>query len=481
MFFDSMKRTSFIKRAVAILVLVSAVGAGCTKGPDAATVAATKKVSLTVWGVVDDVDVYQKILSDYHKLHPYVDLQYRRFRLEEYENELLNALAEDRGPDVFLIHNTWVGKYMPKIQVMPPSTKVAIQVIQGTLKKEVVYQLNTDQSVTIKQYKQDYPDVVAQDLIRVVNVSTVADKKDLQQRVVAIPLSVDTLALYANKDLLNAAGIATIPQTWDDFQAAVKKLVKFDENGEITQAGASIGTGINIERSPDILAALMMQNGAEMSAEDGSPTFGLIPAALSGQREEPPAYQALSFYTDFANQNKEVYTWNAKMPASLDAFIQGKSAFFFGYSYHLPTIRARAPKLNLGISTLPQIQNNPVVNFANYWAWTVSKKTKSVDIAWNLINFMRTPDESKIFLDAAKRPAALRSQLGAQLENEDIGVFASQVLTAKSWYRGDDPKAADDAFVELIDTAIGLDTEKYPQAVNIAVDKISQTIPYGGI
>ncbi len=481
MFFDSRNRLSIFKRIFAVLAILSIAGAGCTKGPDAATVAASKKTTLTIWGVVDDIDVYQKILNDYHVLHPFVDLQFRRFRLEEYENELLNAMAEDRGPDVFLIHNTWVGKYMPKIQVMPLTTKVAVQVVQGTLKKELVYQLNTEQSVTIKQFKTDYPDVVAQDMIRTVNVSTVADKKDLQQRVVAIPLSVDTLALYANKDLLNAAGIATIPQNWDDFQAAVKKLVKFDENGEITQAGAAIGTGVNVERAPDILAALMMQNGTEMSGPDGTPTFGQIPAALSGQREQPPAYQALSFYTDFADPTKEVYTWNAKMPNSLDAFVQGKTAFFFGYSYHLPTIRALAPKLNLGISTLPQIQNNPVVNFANYWAWTVSKKSKNTDLAWNFINFMRTPDESKLFLDAAKRPAALRSQLGAQLEDEDVGVFASQVLTAKSWYRGNDPKAADDALVELIDTAIGLDPEKYPQAVNIAVDKISQTIPYGGI
>jgi len=470
-----------ILRAACSLILLSVLGAGCTKGPDAATLAASKKVEINVWGVIDDLDVYQSIFNDYRKLHPNVTISFRRFRTEEYEDQLLNAMAEDRGPDIFMIHNTWVGKYLPKIQPMPLQTKTAAQSVQGTLKKELVWSLVTEPTVSLRQFKFDYPDVVAGDMIRTVNVSTIPDKRDFQQRVLAVPLSVDTLGMYVNKDLLNAAGISTVPENWDDFQTAVRKLVKQDDNGNILQAGAALGTGLNVERAPDILAALMMQNGTEMSAPDGTPTFQSIPAKLAGQRDQPPAYQALSFYLDFANPGKDVYTWNDKMPNSLDAFIQGKVAFFFGYGYHLPVIRARAPKLNLGIAKLPQIQGNPVVNYANYWAWTVAKKTKSADIAWNLLNFMRKPDESKKFLDAAKRPAALRSQLSAQLENQDIGVFAAQVLTAQSWYRGNDPKAMEDALITLSEDAQGADPQQYANLVKTAVDKVAQTIPYGGI
>lgn len=477
-----MRFPSFMTRGLVVTLLASAFfGQGCTKGPDPAAVAASKRTDLVIWGVIDDVDVYEPILRDYRKLHPFVNIQYRRFRLEEYEDELLNALAEDRGPDVFLIHNTWVGKYMPKIQPMPTATKVAAQTVVGTLKKEVQYVLVSEPTVTIRQFKNDYPDVVAKDFIRTINVSTVPDKRDFQQRVVAMPLSVDTLGMYVNKDLLNAAGIPTLPETWDVFQGNVVKLVKQDAQGEIIQAGAALGTGFNVERSPDIVSVLMMQNGAEMSADDGSPTFATIPASLAEQRDQPPSFQALSFYTDFANPAKEVYTWNNKQPNSLDAFIQGKVAFFFGYGYHLPVIKARAPKLNLAIAKLPQIQGNPTVNFANYWAWTVSKKSKNVDIAWNFLNFIRTPEESIQYLTAAKRPAALKSQLPAQLEDEDIGVFASQVLTAQSWYRGNDPRATDAAFVTMIEDALVGGPEEVGNAVRTASDKVSQTIPFGGI
>ena len=186
----------------------------------------------------------------------------------------------------------------------------------------------------------------------------------------------------------------------------------------------------------------------------------------------------MSFYTDFANPGKEVYTWNSKQPNSLEAFIQGKVAFFFGYSYHLPVIKARAPKLNLAIAKFPQITGNPEANIANYWAWTVSKKSKNPDIAWNLLTFMHQPEENKKFLDLAQRPAALKAQLADQLDDENIGVFASQVLTARSWYRGTNPQATDDAFIEMIETivAAGGDPDVIRTAVRTAEDKVSQTI-----
>ncbi len=474
--FMAHSRSLFTRLVVGVLCL-SVFGAGCTKGPDAATTAASKKVNLVIWAVVDDEDVYDAMLTDYHKLHPYISTEFRRFRNEEYENELLNALAEDRGPDIFLIHNTWVGKYQSKILPMPQSTKVAIQTVQGTLKKELVYSLQSMPSVSVRQFKDDYPDAVAKDFLRVVNVSPNPDKKDYQTRVLGIPMSVDTMGMYVNKDLLNAAGVTTIPQDWDAFQIAVKKLVKQSPTGDILQSGAAIGTGANIERSPDILSVLMMQNGAHMSADDGTPTFNTLPKELEGQREQPPAFQALGFYTDFANPGKEVYTWNDKQPNSLDAFTAGKTAFFFGYNYHLPIVRARGPRINLGLSKMPQIPGNPIVNIASYWGWTVSKKTKNGDLAWNLLNFMRQPEENVKYLKAAHRPAALKSQLADQLEDEDVGVFASQVLTAQSWYRGTDPRAADDAFVTLIETVLAT-PELINQAMTVALEKIAQTIPY---
>src|SRR3989344_724251 len=466
-----------LKRLLVIPVILTVLlGQGCTKGPSAEATKLSKRVTLNVWGVVDDVDAYQDILTDFRKEHPNVDVRFRRFRLEEYEGELVNAFAEDRGPDLFMVHNTWVDKYLPKISPAPKTVKSAVQTVTGTIQKEVTYVVTETPTITLRQLKNDFADVVVGNSVRNVNVSTKPDERKIEERVVALPLSVDTLALYYNKDRLNAAGIPTPPEGWDQFQAQVRKLVKQDAQGKIIQAGAGIGTGVNVERAPDILSLLMMQNGAVMADESGFPTFTRTPAALEGEREQPPAYEAITFYTDFANPAKDVYTWNAEQPNSLDAFIQGTSAFFLGYNYQLPLIKARAPKLNLGITKAPQITGNPEVNFANYWQWTVSKKSASTDIAWLLVNFMASKDEAAKYLNKAHRPAARKALLEGKLEDEEVGVFAAQVLTSKSWFRGVDPKGADTAFVELIESSIGADQDTLNNVMKIAQEKVSQTI-----
>ena len=124
------------------------------------------------------------------------------------------------------------------------------------------------------------------------------------------------------------------------------------------------------------------------------------------------------------------------MPESLQAFINGKTAYFLGYSYHRPIIDAGAPNLNYSVAPMLQIQGYDRVNYANYWAQAVSKKSKNTGYAWDFVRFMSTKDEAAKYLEKTKRPAALRALFDSQVENEEVAVFTEQVLTAKSWYRG---------------------------------------------
>lgn len=452
-------------------------GASCTKGPDAATRAALQPKTLNIWAVVDDSDVYAPMLEAYSMAHPHVSINYRRFRLEEYESALLNAFAEDKGPDIFLIHNTWVGKYMSKIEPMPAFTKMAYRFAEGpSTNRTYTYELRNERSILIKDVKEVYPDVVAGDVLRRINTSPEGSPAVWEDKVVALPMSVDTLALFVNKDLLNAAGIPTIPDTWAKFQATIPRLVKVDRDGKLLQSGAALGLAYNVERSVDILSILMMQNGTQMAYEDGNPSFAIMPPGMTRDRGDLPGRQALLFYLDFANPDKEIYTWNAEMPNSLEAFIQGRLAYFFGYSYHLPTIKARAPKLNLAISKLPQIEGNPVSNYANYWLWTVSKKSESTDIAWNFLNYLIKPENEKQYLDLAKRPPAHKSLINDYLEDEEMGVFASQILTSRSWYKGADPVTMETVLKEMIEESAKSDVESLSKIMLTSQEKVRQTI-----
>lgn len=451
------------KKLVALALLfifIITSGFGC-KTVSQETKKAMEPITLEYWRVFDGPDAFQEIIDQYKVLHPNININYRKLRIEEYEKELVNAMAEDRGPDIFTIHNTWVKKYENKIAPLPTQTTMVYQVKKTGIKEEIVPEIRTSKSLTPSDVRTRFVDVVAKDTI-------------LSDKIYGLPLSVDTLALFYNKDLFNSAGIANPPQFWDQvFQQDVKKLTKQDPKRQIIQSGVALGASKNIDRFSDILMVLMMQNGSKV-LDNGAVVFNSIPENLvaSGYK---PGLGALVFYTDFSNPIKEVYSWNDTLPNSLEMFTSGNLAMTFGYSYDLPTIKARAPKMNFAVVKLPQISGNPEVNFANYWLETVSKKSKHQNEAWDFVQFATKQEQAKTYLTKTKKPTALRLLIDEQKNDPELAPFAEQVLTAKSWYQGKNPQAAEKAIGEMIDNTI----KNYGQAQEIlefCANQIQQTI-----
>ncbi|MBA3047897.1 extracellular solute-binding protein [Patescibacteria group bacterium] len=441
-----------LKSILLLLIIVFLPGFGL-KCESQEVKKAMKPITLTYWRVWDGPDAFADIIAEYKKIHPNINIEYKKLRYEEYEKELLDAWAEDRGPDMFSIHNTWVKRYQNKIEPMPAQITMAYPIVQGTMKKEVIAEVRTVNSPNLKEIKDSFVDAVYNDIvIKVADDAT----KEIKERVFGFPLAVDTLAMYYNKDLFNNAGITEPPEYWNrEFQQNVKKLTRQNTKGQIIQSGAALGGSKNIERFSDILSALMMQNGSVMMSDGGYVMFHQIPPAFSGQTYNP-GLEALRFYCDFANPAKEVYSWNSGMDDSLEMFAQGKLAIMFAYAYHLPQIRAIAPKLNFSVAKLPQIEGDQQkINFANYWVETVSKKSEYSSEAWDFLQFISKAEQVKSYLDKTKKPTALRSLIDEQIHDEDIGVFAGQILTAKSWYRGADSSAAELIMGEMIDNVVG--------------------------
>ncbi|MFH1173146.1 MAG: extracellular solute-binding protein [bacterium] len=456
------KKTKLLSLFILSLLIIS-TGFSCKCTPPEVK-EAMQPIEITYWRVWDDEDAFTDIINAYKVLHPNITIKYRKLRYEEYEKTLIDALAEDRGPDIFAVHNTWINKYQSKIQPLPAETTLAYQVEKGKLKKELITELRTTPSLSLRALKTNFVDAVYNDAVLI-------DPADRQEKIYGLPLSVDTLALFYNRDPLNKAGIPEPAKYWDQFRDDVKKLTFQNKQGDIIQSGAGIGTGTNVSRSFDLLSILMMQNGTQMM-DKKTATFNVVPR---GQKAEViPGEAALVFYTDFASPAKTAYTWNDTLPNSLDAFIQGKSAMFFGYAYNLPTIKANAPKLNFDIAKLPQIEGNPEMNYANYWLETVSNKSQNIDVAWDFIQFATKAEQVASHLAKAKKPTALRSLINSQLEDLELGTFASQVLTAKSWYQGQDAAAAEKIFTDMID-AVLTGSAKTSDILRIGAQQITQT------
>lgn len=472
------------KRSLSAVILASILvitGAGCSSEPAApAPTASLQPVTLQYWGVFTDTDDMSVLIGEFTKKHPNVQVQYRKFRPEEYEQKLLEAFAEDRGPDVFTIHNTWLTKYKSKLTPMPDKIAYPIFVKSGGgISEKTTVEMKEMQGLSLKQMRDKFVQTVEADTMA--RVSTTSTK----QGVFALPFYVDTLALYYNKDILAQNSIVKPAANWNQVREHGEKLTKrVKDSDTITQPAVALGTGNNVHRAGDILMAIMAQNGARITKDDGAFIFHTPGNTTPEKDESLPGARALQFYLDFANPNSKAYSWNPEQGDALDAFIQGRLAYYFGYSYDMSTIRSRNPRLNFDVTSLPQFEKS--VNIANYWMEGVSNKAKNKNEAWLFVLETATnKDALAKFLKRTKRASALTELIQTELDDVDLAVFAKQNLTAQTWYRGKDSKAGDQILVEMIENtrnkllnpAIEIDVPQVMQdAVQRAAARLNDTL-----
>jgi ABC-type glycerol-3-phosphate transport system substrate-binding protein len=454
---------------LAVLVLPMLSGCGLKQGNTAAVKELQAPITLKYWRVFDGKDAFTEIINAYRKEHPNVNIEYKKLRYDEYEDALIEAWAEDRGPDIFSIHNSWISKYDSKISTMPESYKLPYVTKRNKKSGDVeAADYKQVKGVTPIDIRNNFAEVVYGDVVR-------GDK------VMGLPLSVDSLALFYNRTMLDNAAITKVPTTWVEVKNAVKKLTLQDDSGNIVSAGIAMGSADNINRATDIVSLLMMQNGTQMVDSSGRAVRFHSSSPYADDKNYKPGMEALRFYTDFALPSKEVYNWNADMPEATEAFISGRLAMMLGYSYQLPLIKAQGAKLNLGVAPVPHINANGTdatgtqVNMASYWVETVSKKTEHENYAWDFLKFATSKDNVSKYLKSAKKPTALRSLVDSQLSDIDVGPFANQVLTARSWYKGRNALAAEEIFRDMISYVIeGKNTAE--EAINFSAQRINQTL-----
>lgn len=426
------KKTIYIFAGIAgliLLVVLVAVfsfsgggGGGVQSGP----------VTLSVWMPFEESQNLQPLFDAYSQKRPNVRIVYTKKNIDTYETDLINALAAGNGPDVFAINNTWLPKYQDKITSAP--------------EKQWLF---TD-------YKNAFVDVAVTDFTK-------------DQKIYGAPMSVDSLALYYNKDLLGTAGIATPPKTWAELASQVQRIRKQDTTGYFSRSGAAWGTNSNVNRAVDILYLFMLQQGARSFSADGLyPQFG--ESVQKGDFQINPGAVGLSFYTSFATPSSLNYTWNQRSDYSVDAFANGRAAFLISYAYTRQTLKEKAPNLNYDIIGVPQPNlENPSVNFANFWGQVVSKQSKNQANAWDLIQFMTSKEALDKYYSLTKQPSSRKDLITLQIPDPAIGVFANANLTAKSFYKPDQAKM-DTIFGRMIDNVI-LNRYSIDDALNQAVQQ----------
>jgi ABC-type glycerol-3-phosphate transport system substrate-binding protein len=385
--------------------------------------------SITVWTVGEETrdreKAWKDLVKSFQGTYPGVKVESRNFRTyESYENALADSFGSGETPDVFMVSNTAFPRYENKLAPAPASL------------------------FSLESLRALFPKTVENDFVS-------------EGKIYALPLSIDTLALIYNRNLIDQAAVA-VPKTWAEFESAVPQLTRADVSG-IQSAGAAIGTAGNVPYAADIISLLMLQRNIPMTAGSRA-VFNTAPGK-----------DALGFYTQFADRAGAAYSWNETMPQATDFFAQEKVGMLIGYRSTIDALKSKNSFLDIGVAEIPSDSASSKKSFARYMALAVSKQSKSQPAAWAFVSAVSTNETwLKPYLALTKEAPALRSLALLSKDDPAIGVFSRQALTATTWKQADDRAVASafQAMIESVNT-----NEKTPErALDDAAAEISRSM-----
>jgi len=420
---------------------------------------------LEFWGLWDNSDNWEEIIKKFEsETHNFngekinISINYTKKDFNFYEEDLTKAKEKNNEPNIMMINNNWLEKYLDQLEPLSGSDS---------------YEKNKE-LIKYEELLEIFPAETIRNLI-------------YENELYGLPTHSDSLALFYNKDLFAEAEIENPPKTWEEFKEVALELTEFDKKDNITQAGTSFGCGKNINRSSDILALLMMQGGAKIIDADRNIDFDkeIEIKTIDGIKKIEVGKNATIFYTEFSDAEKEKYVWDCEQEEALKSFAHNKVAMFVGYNYQIKNLLVLNPDLNYGVSEMPQLENSTVINFSNVWTPVVSKNNNCLiksselsteincsKIAWSFLSFAIQKENSEIYLNSTRKAGARKDLILEQISlNNKTSAFASQAETAISYNKFDDK--IDGILIEMIDE-ININRDDWEIIVERAVGKIEQ-------
>jgi len=448
---------------IVLAIAFITAGIGCRTGSG---VRDFPNVTLEYWGVFESAADIQKLTAPYSARHPKISIRYRNFREDEYKQKMVEAWALGQGPDLFMIPATKIREFQKFITPMPASMDAPVEYEKGTIKKEIITEIKTYSGYTTKQIRDTFLDTIFNDII-------------INNQIYGLPFSVDMFAVYYNRDILKNNNIALAATNWQELISQASQISKLDSDGKLVESTIALGTTNNIPNAIDIISTLMMQVGIEMGNAAG-PQF----------QNNEESLNAIQFYSSFAQEGLQNYSWNSDMINALDSFTAGKTAYFIGYPYHARLIRDANPKIDWDVIPMFKPSNTDIIpTYTNYWVTVVANPQKSSDLektkaelAWQFLSETTKAQNVRAFLNNPnnRRTTALKALIEEQQKDPVIGPFAQNLLNAKTWYRGYNFDLAEKYFLEMVDTVNSTETvdgaDANPQlSINAGSARILQT------
>jgi ABC-type glycerol-3-phosphate transport system substrate-binding protein len=215
----------------------------------------------------------------------------------------------------------------------------------------------------------------------------------------------------------------------------------------------ALGEYRNITNAKDIISALFLQTGNKIMGQIvGGFGSTLRPASLS-------SIGAINFYTDFANPVKPDYSWNRALPNSLDMFVAGDLAFYFGFASEIGKIRDRNPNLNFDVTYFPQPKGAAVATtFGKMQGLAILRNSANSADALTDINTLTSSYVLGLLGQATGLPPVRLDMLTSAPENQYQAVFYNSAIRAQGWL-DPNPSSSGPIFQSMIESITGGELE----------------------
>ncbi len=377
--------------------------------------------SVEVWGTLDKLrmDSYffklSRIDSAFNAVH------YKQIDKRAFQNELLNAIADGKSPDLVILPHELLVTYRSKLLAIPFDT------------------LNE------RTFRETYIDG-AEIFIR-------------SDGTYGLPLAVDPLLMYWNRDIFSSSGIALPPKTWETLVSQTTRSInRVDDWLNFSQSTIAFGEYGNVTHAKSILSMLLLQTGNNIVTESKDGQYKVVLDRGTGE-SLPSGNAVLSFYIQFAHPSSDAYSWNRSKGMDRAEFLEGKLALYFGMGSERESLERDNANLNFDVTTVPQGSGITIQrNYGDFYALSIPRASKNANGAYAVARYLSDATQAKEFAEMFDFAPVQRALYSESTTDPFKSVLYQSALISYGWL-DPDPQQSTRIFQAMVEDTLANQTK----------------------
>lgn len=352
---------------------------------------------VVMWGTLPETEM-NKVVQAFNPQAQTYRVVYKEVRENIFAQALLEALANGNGPDLILAPHQIILSQTSRLYPFPLA------------------------SISSDLFNSTYVDGV-----KIFYSPSGA---------IALPVSIEPMVLFYNRTLFSKHGVIAPPEYWDEVSRFVPILTVQNKQRQFIESAIDLGSPTT-PYAKDILMTIVSQLGQtpvftqyNQNGSTASTVLANIPVTEGGDIQ--PLTTAARYFAQFADPSQTTYTWPQSGANATDQFVAEKLAMYVGYSGELETLRARNPKADFEMATLPQTRGyNTFATAARMYGIATLRTTKNPTASLTVQAQFAGPSISPAIASIVGAVPALRSYAVTPGLST---VIARSMLVARGWY-----------------------------------------------